>query len=53
MRAGIAALPDGRFEARDVLEAIGGDLAIHATVTVVGDAVGSTSPERPLSTTAI
>ena len=39
MRAGIAALPDGRFEAHDVLEAIGGDLEIHATVTVVGDAV--------------
>jgi N-methylhydantoinase B len=39
MRAGIAALPDGRFEARDVLEAIGGDLEVHATVTVQGDAV--------------
>jgi len=39
MRAGIAALPDGRFEARDVLEAIGGDLEVHATVTVEGDAV--------------
>src|SRR5205809_6695273 len=33
MRAGIAALPDGRFEAHDVLEAIGGDLEVHATVT--------------------
>lgn len=39
MRAGIAALPDGRFEAHDVLEAIGGDLDVHATVTVVGDTV--------------
>jgi N-methylhydantoinase B len=39
MRAGIAALPDGRFESHDVLEAIGGDLEIRATVTVVGDAV--------------
>ncbi len=39
MRAGIAALPDGRFEAHDVLEAIGGDLELHATVTVEGDAV--------------
>ncbi len=39
MRAGIAALPDGRFEAHDVLEAIGGDLDVHATVTVAGDAV--------------
>jgi N-methylhydantoinase B len=39
MRAGIAALPDGRFEAHDVLEAIGGDLEVHATVTVAGDSV--------------
>jgi N-methylhydantoinase B len=39
MRAGIAALPDGRFEAHDVLEAIGGDLDVHTTVTVEGDAV--------------
>jgi len=39
MRAGIAALPDGRFEAHDVLEAISGDLDVHATVTVEGDSV--------------
>jgi N-methylhydantoinase B len=39
MRAGIAALPDGRFEAHDVLEAIDGDLEVHATVTVAGDGV--------------
>jgi N-methylhydantoinase B len=39
MRAGIAALPDGRFEANDVLEAIGGDLEVHAAVTVAGDSV--------------
>src|SRR6266516_5178467 len=39
MRAGIAALPDGRFEAHDVLEGIGGDLELHATVTVEHDAV--------------
>ncbi len=39
MRAGITALPDGRFEAHDVLEAIEGDLVVHATVTVGGDAV--------------
>ena len=39
MRAGIAALPDGRFEGRDVLEAIGGDLEVQATVTVEGDGV--------------
>jgi N-methylhydantoinase B len=39
MRAGIAALPNGRLEAHDLLEAIGGDLEVHATVTVQGDAV--------------
>jgi N-methylhydantoinase B len=39
MRAGIAALPDGRFEAHDVLEAIAGDLDVHATVTIEGDDV--------------
>jgi N-methylhydantoinase B len=39
MRAGIAALPDGRFEGLDVLEAIGGDLELQATVTIEGDAV--------------
>jgi N-methylhydantoinase B len=39
MRAGIAGLPDGRFEAHDVLEAIGGDLDLHVTVTIAGDSV--------------
>jgi N-methylhydantoinase B len=39
VRAGIAQLPDGRFEAEDVLEAAEGDLPIHATVTVDGDAI--------------
>src|SRR5882724_1927425 len=39
MRAGIAALPQGRFSAHDVLEAIEGDLEVHATVTVDHDAV--------------
>ncbi|MEN3312343.1 MAG: N-methylhydantoinase [Actinomycetota bacterium] len=39
MRAGIAALPDGRFAARDVLEAIEDDLELHVTVSVEGDAV--------------
>jgi N-methylhydantoinase B len=34
MRSGIAELPDGRFEARDVLEAIGGDLELRVTVTI-------------------
>jgi N-methylhydantoinase B len=50
MRAGIAALPDGRFEGRDVLEAIGGDIELHATVTVEGDAIEidftGTSPQH-------
>jgi N-methylhydantoinase B len=50
MRAGITALPDGRFEGRDVLEAIGGDIELHATVTVEGDAVAidftGTSPQH-------
>jgi N-methylhydantoinase B len=39
MRAGIAALPDGRFEARDELEPIEGELELHAAVTIDGDAV--------------
>jgi len=36
-RACIAALPDGPREARDVLEAIGGDLELRLTATVDGD----------------
>jgi N-methylhydantoinase B len=39
MRAGIAALPDGRYEATDVLEAIGGDLELHASVTISGEEI--------------
>jgi N-methylhydantoinase B len=39
MRAGIAALPDGRYEARDVLEGIDGDLEVCAAVTIEGDTV--------------
>jgi N-methylhydantoinase B len=39
VRAGIARLPDGRFEAEDVLEARGGDLPIHATVTISSDEI--------------
>ena len=50
MRAGIAALPDGRYEAHDVLEAIGGDLELHAAVTIARDSVGidfnGTSPQH-------
>jgi N-methylhydantoinase B len=39
MRAGIAALPDGRYEATDVLEAIEGELTVCARVTISGDTV--------------
>jgi N-methylhydantoinase B len=50
MRAGIAALPDGRFTARDLLEAIDGDIEIQATVTVAGDSLeidfAGTSPQH-------
>ena len=50
MRAGIAALPDGRFEARDVLEGIDGELTLEVAVTIAGDAVGidfaGTSPQH-------
>jgi N-methylhydantoinase B len=37
VRAAIAALPDGRFEATDVLEAEEGDLELRAAVTIEGD----------------
>jgi N-methylhydantoinase B len=39
VRSGLADLPDGRYEASDVLEAPEGELALRATVTVAGDAV--------------
>src|SRR5919206_1498252 len=51
VRAGIAALPDGRFEARDVLEAPEGELELRAAVTVAGDEVeidfAGTAPQHP------
>ena len=37
VRAAIAALPDGRLEASDVLEAPEGELRLHVAVTVAGD----------------
>jgi N-methylhydantoinase B len=37
VRAGIARLPDGRFEASDVLEAPEGKLTIRAVVTIAGE----------------
>jgi N-methylhydantoinase B len=51
VRAGIAALPDGRYEAEDVLEpAGGGELIIRAAVTVRGDELeidfAGTSPQH-------
>ena len=39
MRAGIAELPDGRYEATDVLEAIEGELELHVAVTVAGEEI--------------
>jgi N-methylhydantoinase B len=50
VRAGIAALPDGRHEASDVLEAPEGELEIRVAVTVHGDELGidfaGTSPQH-------
>jgi N-methylhydantoinase B len=50
MRAGIARLPDGRYEAQDVLEPLHGELEVHATVTIAGDSVAidfaGTSPQH-------
>jgi N-methylhydantoinase B len=37
VRAGIARLPDGRFEASDVLEAVEVELELRAAVTITGD----------------
>src|SRR5919199_2832786 len=61
VRAGIEALPDGRFEAEDVLEAAEGELLVRAAVTVAGDRIeidfDGTSPQHegnlncPLSVT--
>jgi N-methylhydantoinase B len=51
VRAGIAALPDGRFEATDVLEAPEGELELRAAVTVAGDEVeidfAGSAPQHP------
>jgi N-methylhydantoinase B len=51
VRAGIAALPDGRFEATDVLEAREGELELRAALTVAGDEVeidfAGTAPQHP------
>src|SRR5829696_3457977 len=39
VRLGVAALPDGRYEAADVLEAREGELEIRAAVTIAGDEI--------------
>jgi N-methylhydantoinase B len=39
VRAAIARIPDGTRSAEDVVEAVDGELAIHATVTVDGDEI--------------
>ncbi len=39
MRAGIAALPDGCYEAADMLEPIEGELELRVAVTIKGDSV--------------
>jgi N-methylhydantoinase B len=50
MRKGIAQLPDGRYEASDVLEPIEGGLELHASVTITNDTVAidfaGTSPQH-------
>jgi N-methylhydantoinase B len=50
VRHAIAALPDGRFEAEDVLEPVEGELTIRAAVTIAGDSIAidfaRTSPQH-------
>jgi N-methylhydantoinase B len=51
VRAAIAALPDGRYEAADVLEAPEGELGIRASVEIAGDEIAidfaGTDPQHP------
>jgi N-methylhydantoinase B len=51
VRAGIERLPDGRFEATDVMEAMEGELELRAAVTVDGDELevdfAGTAPQHP------
>jgi N-methylhydantoinase B len=51
VRAALARLPDGRFEGSDVLEALEGDLVLHAAVTIAGDEIAfdfeGTAPQHP------
>jgi N-methylhydantoinase B len=50
VRAAIAELPDGRFEARDLLEPLEGELELRVAVTVAGDELdidfAGTSPQH-------
>jgi N-methylhydantoinase B len=50
VRAALAKLPDGRYEAEDVLEPTDGELTIRAAVTIAGDAIeidfAGTSPQH-------
>ena len=50
MRAGIAQLPDGRYQAADFMEPLEGRLELHAAVTISGDEVtidfAGTSPQH-------
>jgi N-methylhydantoinase B len=50
VRAAIERLPDGRYEADDVLEPVRGNLTIHAAVTIDGDSLeidfSGTSPQE-------
>jgi N-methylhydantoinase B len=39
VRSALAALPDGRWEAADVLEGLGGELVLRVAVTLAGDGV--------------
>jgi N-methylhydantoinase B len=39
VRAAVTALPDGRYEAADFMEASEGDLEIHATLSIAGDEI--------------
>jgi N-methylhydantoinase B len=51
VRAAIGVLPDGRYEASDVLEAPEGDLVVRATVEIAGEEVAidfaGTDPQHP------
>ena len=56
VRAGISRLPDGGFEASDVLEAVEGTITIRAAVTVAGDELeidfAGTDPNTRATSTA-